>query len=179
MQESGWCCFADHSEGSDGSGGDALGLGYGSDDSSGNNGEDGIGKEARSLSNQVAELEALATEQEQDSPAASTLHLVAVKEEQIEHKQDDSRTPKTAEVQSLADSSVVESGAGMPTGAVLPKADNTAKNDGAQPCAADAVEADGTGGAAEEQVAVPQGKPASLTNGSAPVQAHFSKGSRY
>ena len=178
MQESGCCCSADDSEGSDGSGGDALGLGYGSDDGSGSDGEEGA-REASSLPIQDAAPEVLALELKQDSPAPAERHPVDVNEEQSKHKKDDGRTLKPAEVQLLADSSVMESGAEVPIEAGLLKADNIAEHDSAQARAADAANADGTGGAAEKQVAAPQGNPASLTNGSTPVQALFSKGSRY
>ena len=178
MQESAWCCSADDSEGSDGSGGDALGLGYGSDDGSGSDGEEGVREEASSLPLEDAAPEVLAPEQEQDSPAPAKQQAVVVKEEQTEHKQDVGRAPEAAEVQSLADSSVVERKAGIPSEAGLPKADKIAEHSSAQPHAADAVKGDGMDGAAEGQVAAPQGNPASLTNGSAPVQALFSKGSR-
>ena len=104
---------------------------------------------------------------------------MGVKEEQNEHKQDDDRTHKTLEVQSLADNSAVEGRAEIPGQAVLLTTESIAQHASAQPCAANAVKADGTGGAAEEQVAAPHGKPASLTNGSTPVQPLFSKGSRY
>ena len=173
MQESGCCCSADDSEGSDGSGGDALGLGYGSDDGSGSDGEEGA-REASSLLIQDAAPEVLAPELKQDSPAPAEQQPVDVNEEQTKHKEDDGRTLKPAEVQPLADSSVMESGAEVPIEAGLLKADNIAEHSSAQ-----ARAADGTGSAAELQVAAPQGNPASLTNGSTPVQALFSKGSRY
>ena len=179
MQESAWCCSADDSAGSDGSGGDALGLGYGSDDGSGSDGEDGVKKEASSPPDQRAALEVSAPAQKQDSLAPAERQPADVKEEQSEHKRDDGRTPETAEVQPLADSSVVESAAGVSSEAGLLKADNIVEHDSAQAHVAEAAEADGTGGAAEGQMAAPHSKPASLTNGAAPVQALFSKGSRY
>ena len=179
MQESGCCCSADDSEGSDGSGGDALGLGYGSDDGSGSDGEEVVKEEASSPPDQDAAPEVLAPEQKQDSLAPTERQLVDVKEEQTERKQEVRRTPEAAEVQSLAGSSVVDDGAAVSSEAVSLKADNIAEHDRANPRAADAVKVDSMGGAAEGQVAAPQGKPASLTNGSAPVQALFSKGSRY
>ena len=179
MQESGWCCSADDSEGSDGSGGDALGLGYGSDDGSGSDGEDGARIEASSPPDQGAVLEVLAPEQRQDSPGLAERQPVDVNEEQTEHKQDDSRAPEVAEAQSLAGSSVMQSGAGASSEAGLLKTDNAVEHGSAQAHAADYAKADGMDGAAEGQVAAPQGNPASLTNGSAPVQALFSKGSRY